>query len=183
MFGQNRVTMATVASPMRFSGRVQDAAPGEPFRILRLPQGVSDALSTRNQVAVRVQFAGADFLSVAWPDGEGGHYLKVTPAMAVAGDAVDVEIVRSKDWPEPDVPAEVAAALEDNPKALELWKSISAATRTDWLYWLDTAKKAETRLKRIESMCDMLAKGKKKVCCFDRSGIYGKAITCPAREE
>ena len=33
---------------------------------------------------------------------------------------------------------------------------------------------------RIESACDMLGSGKRRVCCFDRSGVYGKNLSAPA---
>lgn len=145
-----------------------------------LPQEVSDSLSSRGLVAVGGHLEGEDFLTVAWPDGQGGHWIKVSPRFQ---GEMDVELAQSKEWPEPDVPADVVAALGQSPVALELWNKINAATRTDWLYWLDSAKKAETRVKRIASMCDMLAKGKKKVCCFDRSGIYSKSVECPVGDE
>ena len=44
---------------------------------------------------------------------------------------------------------------------------------------LITAKQAETRAKRIRGACDMLAKGKRRVCCFDRSGFYSKQFSAP----
>ena len=37
-----------------------------------------------------------------------------------------------------------------------------------------SAKQAETRARRIRNACEMLAGGKKRVCCFDRSGYYSK---------
>ncbi|WP_202405122.1 hypothetical protein [Xanthomonas sp. LMG 8992] len=36
-----------------------------------------------------------------------------------------------------------------------------------------------TRFERIASTCDMLAVGKRRVCCFDRSGLYSKAFAAP----
>ena len=38
------------------------------------------------------------------------------------------------------------------------------------------------RVKRIETACDMLAKGKRRPCCFDRSGMYGKSMGCPVAD-
>jgi len=40
--------------------------------------------------------------------------------------------------------------------------------------WITSAKQAEKRKRRIENACSMLAAGKRRVCCFDRSGIYNK---------
>ena len=44
---------------------------------------------------------------------------------------------------------------------------------------MTSGKKAETRGKRLASMMDMLEHGKKRVCCFDRSGIVGKNFSAP----
>jgi hypothetical protein len=38
-------------------------------------------------------------------------------------------------------------------------------------------------VKRIASGCDMLAKGKRRPCCFDRSGMYAKSMSCPVADE
>lgn len=172
--------MATLIAPMRFRSEPRRPAFDEPCKVVVLPVDVSEALPSRGLVAVKGQVAGAPVWTVAWPDGQGGHWIKVSAELT---GSVDVEIAPSKDWPEPDVPSEVMGALAETPAALDLWNKINAATRTDWLYWLDSAKKAETRVKRIANMCDMLAKGKKKVCCFDRSGIFSKSIVCPVADE
>jgi len=164
---------------MRFVGKVRRPVTDEACKVVLLPQQVSESLPSRGLVAVSGSVDGDRLWTVAWPDGQGGHWIKV-PA-ELEGE-VDVEVAPCKEWPEPEVPAEVTQALEQTPQALELWVKINAATRTDWLYWLDSAKKAETRVKRTASMCDMLAKGKKKVCCFDRSGIYSKSIDCPVAD-
>jgi hypothetical protein len=37
----------------------------------------------------------------------------------------------------------------------------------------------ETRARRIDNACEMLAGGKRRVCCFDRSGFYGKSFGAP----
>jgi hypothetical protein len=51
------------------------------------------------------------------------------------------------------------------------------------VHWIESAKQAKTRAKRVEGACDMLAKGKRRVCCFDPSGYYSKAFAAPQAEE
>lgn len=36
-----------------------------------------------------------------------------------------------------------------------------------------------TRERRVHSACDTLVSGKKRVCCFDPSGVYSKALGAP----
>ena len=63
-----------------------------------------------------------------------------------------------------------------------MWSEITPIARRDWIQWITSGKRAETRALRIDKACDMLAKGKRRPCCFDRSGMYGKSLTppCPA---
>ena len=54
------------------------------------------------------------------------------------------------------------------------WKDITTVARRDWIHWITSGKKAETRVKRIDVAIDKLACGNRRACCFDRSGKYSK---------
>lgn len=60
-----------------------------------------------------------------------------------------------------------------------IWNDTTTLARVDWVHWIVSAKQAKTRAQRIESACEMLASGKKRVCCFDPSGYYSKALSAP----
>ena len=76
----------------------------------------------------------------------------------------------------PTVPADLRKALgAAAPKARTLWSDITPNARRDWIHWITSAKQEETRARRIKNACSMLAAGKRRVCCFDRSGFYAKA--------
>ena len=45
------------------------------------------------------------------------------------------------------------------------------------------AKQAKTRRQRIDSACEMLASGKRRVCCFDPTGYYSKGLCAPTAAE
>jgi len=57
------------------------------------------------------------------------------------------------------IPPDFEEALARHPKAKEFFKSISAANRYAITWRLQTAKKAETRAKRMRSFIEMLEKG------------------------
>jgi hypothetical protein len=57
-------------------------------------------------------------------------------------------------------------ALGAVPLAQALWAEITPMARRDWILWISSAKQLETRARRIEKACDMLASGKRRVCCF-----------------
>jgi len=57
------------------------------------------------------------------------------------------------------VPADFEAALRKSPRAKEFFKTLSATNRYAILWRLQTAKKAETRTRRMRSFIEMLEKG------------------------
>lgn len=152
---------------------------------LRLPPAASAALPSRGMVAADVAIATHGFTAVLEPDGEGGHWLKLPRAVLraagiAAGDNVSLVVSPAAHEPEPVLPADLRAALAAAPGAHAQWQAITVAARRDFIQWLDTARQAETRARRIRTACDMLAQGKRRICCFDRSGLYGKGPRAPA---
>lgn len=141
-------------------------------------------LPTRSMISVEGTFNNISLAATLEPDSEGGHWLKVDKqlsdrANACPGDVISLEITPAKVEPEPEVPEDLAEALESFPAASTVWQDTTAIARRDWITWLGQGKRAETRLIRLEKMIDMLAHGKRRVCCFDRSGMASKAFVCP----
>jgi hypothetical protein len=182
---------ATV-SRISFSATLfRPVATAKPFGwlFLSLPEQASSQLPSRGLNSVEGTLNGLGFQATLEPDGQGSHWLKVgQPLRDLAGvspgDVVSVEIAPVTVEPEPLVPDDLKSALTAAiPKAREVWSDITPIARRDWIQWIDSAKREATRLKRIESTCDMLAKGKRRPCCFDRSGIYAKNLSKPVAEE
>jgi hypothetical protein len=126
---------------------------------------------------------GFHFRATLEPDGQRGHWLKVNRKMreaagADAGDVVTLEIAPAREV-EPKVPADLRNALAAVPKARALWSDITLIARRDWIHWIVSAKQPETRARRTKNACAMLAAGKRRVCCFDRSGFYSKSLSAP----
>ena len=114
---------------------------------------------------------GFPFRAALEPNGKGSHGLRVNQAMhdaagADAGDTVTVEITRAEEEPETRVPMDLRKALAAAPLAQALWAEITPMARQNWILWISSAKQPETRRSRIEKACDMLASGKRRVCCF-----------------
>ncbi|MCA9399322.1 MAG: YdeI/OmpD-associated family protein [Candidatus Omnitrophica bacterium] len=63
-------------------------------------------------------------------------------------------------------PIDLQKALKASPVALEAWADITPLARNDWICWVEGAKKAETRERRIERTRDDLMAGKRRPCCF-----------------
>ena len=172
---------------IRFKAKLRVPAEGGKggWTFVVLPKTASARLPSRGQTAVEGTLNGAAFKAMLDPDGQGSHWLKVArklreSAGAIVDEEVELQISPSERAPEPRVPADLRKALSGAPKARGTWADLTPAARHDWILWITSAKRAETRASRIESACDMLAGGKRRVCCFDRSGIYGKGLSAPA---
>ena len=173
-------------SKIRFKAKL--LRPAKPrnasWLFLLVPKRASSKLPTRGMTSVEGTINETPFVATFEPDGQGSHWLKVTSKMreaacAEAGDTVLLEIAPATKEPEPRVPTDLRKALAVEPEAKAVWSEITAVARRDWIQWIVTAKRSETRSRRIDSMCDMLASGKRRVCCFDRSGIYDGGISAP----
>jgi uncharacterized protein YdeI (YjbR/CyaY-like superfamily) len=57
------------------------------------------------------------------------------------------------------VPADLASALKANPAAQAMFQTLTSANRYSILYRIESAKRIETRARRIEQFVDMLARG------------------------
>jgi len=155
------------------------------WTFLILPKNASAKLPSRSVTAIEGTINGHAFQAVLEPDGQKSHWLKVDrklneAAGADVGDIVTLEIAPAAKEPEPEVPADLRKALSvATPKARKLWSDITTNARRDWIHWITSAKQEETRARRIKNACSMLAVGKRRVCCFDRSGFYSKSMSAP----
>jgi uncharacterized protein YdeI (YjbR/CyaY-like superfamily) len=64
------------------------------------------------------------------------------------------------------VPADLHQALATTPVARAPWQNLTPIARRDFITWIESAKQAETRARRIEKACSMLAAGKRRPCCY-----------------
>jgi len=61
---------------------------------------------------------------------------------------------------------DISFALSLNPKTKDLWDSITPLARNEFICWITSAKKDETRKKRIRRLCEELLEGKRRPCCW-----------------
>ena len=64
------------------------------------------------------------------------------------------------------LPQDVRAVLIANPKAYTTWELITPLARNEWICWVISAKKQETRDRRIQILSENLALGKRRPCCW-----------------
>jgi hypothetical protein len=187
--GNIRIMPRQVAT-IRFEAKLlRPAAPkGAAWTFLVLPKAASAKLPTRAMVSVEGTFNDQPFESTLEPDGQGSHWLKVPgklreAAGAEAGDTVTVAMTPMDRQLESEVPKDLRDALKAHPGAKLTWDATTTVARRDWIAWMTSGKQAATRDKRLKAMMDMLEHGKKRVCCFDRSGMAGKNFSAPEAAE
>ena len=178
--------MTKTPSRIRFTAKLLRPAATTPkadsWTFLILPKDASAKLPSRGMTTVEGTINGFPFRATLEPDGQKSHWLKVDrklreAAGAEAGDEVTLEL--ASEALEPTVPADLQKALAAAPKARAMWSDITTNARTDWIHWIISAKQPETRARRVKNACSMLAGGKRRVCCFDRSGFYSKSFSAP----
>jgi bacteriocin resistance YdeI/OmpD-like protein/uncharacterized protein DUF1905 len=145
-----------------------------PWIVLRLPKEASAKLPSRGQTMVKGAINGFRFQAALEPDGNGSHWLNVDKSMQKsakinAGDTAALAIESTKEWPEPDVPADWQAALDADPQIEALWRRITPMARWEWLRWIGSTKEPATRKRRIEVSCSKLKAGERRPCCFNRN--------------
>jgi uncharacterized protein YdeI (YjbR/CyaY-like superfamily) len=87
---------------------------------------------------------------------------------AALGAEVTLELTPTKDWPEPDVPPDLADALSTAPSDVQsLWRAITPMARWEWVRWINETKNPETRRRRIEVSLSKMSRGKRRPCCFN----------------
>ena len=65
-----------------------------------------------------------------------------------------------------ELPKDFGDAIRAAPEALATWEDITPLARNEWICWVESAKKSETRQKRIAWGCESLSEGKRRPCCW-----------------
>ncbi|MCI0356977.1 MAG: YdeI/OmpD-associated family protein [Planctomycetaceae bacterium] len=172
----NQSKLQETKSTIRFSARLFRPEATEKigvgsWTLLTLPKSASAKLPSPDRAMVEGTINGFPFRAALEPNGNAGHWLRVNKALqdaagADVGDTVSVEMTRVGEEPELRVPRDLRKALEAAPLARALWAQITPMARRDWILWISSAKQEETRERRIENACDMLASGKRRPCCM-----------------
>jgi uncharacterized protein YdeI (YjbR/CyaY-like superfamily) len=64
------------------------------------------------------------------------------------------------------MPADFRKAIESDPRINDIWMDITPLARNEWICWVTSAKREETRKRRIAVGLDKMRKGMRRPCCW-----------------
>lgn len=64
------------------------------------------------------------------------------------------------------MPSDLRSEIISNTSALKAWQDITPLARNEWICWIESAKKPETRKHRIARTRAELIEGKRRPCCW-----------------
>lgn len=73
---------------------------------------------------------------------------------------------KSLSGPVHELPADLRESLASSSPALAAWHDITPLARNEWICWIETAKRDDTRRRRITRTRDQLVDGDRRPCCW-----------------
>lgn len=64
------------------------------------------------------------------------------------------------------VPRDLQEALRRDGATRALWEGLTPLARNEWICWVESARRADTRNKRIARVGADLRQGKRRPCCW-----------------
>jgi hypothetical protein len=139
---------------------------GTQVAALKLPFAVLEVFQTNGRVPVKGTINGFPFRSSLMNMGD-GHMMAVNAqlragARCKGGDAVDVVMELDEEERKVEVPAYLKKIINSDVKAKDFWSKLSFTHQKEYVREIDSAKRPETREKRIAAMMQSLRKSQRK---------------------
>lgn len=74
---------------------------------------------------------------------------------------------------------DLEAAIRSSDEIFGLWESLTPLGRNEFICWVEDAKQAATRRRRIQRTCEELLEGKRRPCCW--AGCIHRPDKAPSR--
>lgn len=134
---------------------------------VEFPYNVEKEFGAKGRVKVKETFDGLEYRGSLVIMGLNCHIIGITKRIRneiskQPGDIVHVIIVEGNEPRIVEVPEDFRNLLEENEKAKEFFNSLSYSNKKKYVDWILSAKKIETRNKRITETLNMLEQGIKR---------------------
>jgi hypothetical protein len=153
--------------PRRFKAEIEDAGGGSGGALVRIPFDVEKAYG-KKRVKVRVTIDGEPYRGSVVRMGGPGHILPVLKHIREKigkgkGAAVSIAMWEDLEPRIATVPSDLRRALAAHPKEQLFFKGLSYTGRKEYVRWIESAKREETRTSRIAKAIQMLKQGKRGI--------------------
>ena len=133
---------------------------------ITIPFDVEKIYGIRGQVKVKATFDGHPYRGVLANMGTGHHIIGVRKDIRQAigkkvGDSVKVTLEQDLEERVVQIPVDLESVLSKNPKAKSVYDALSFTNRKEYALWISSAKKPETKKRRLAEITGKLLKGKK----------------------
>ena len=158
--------MTTPSSKISFTAPIMQHE-GMNAGYVEFPFSVEDIFGTRGMVKVKALFDGkTEYRGIMSNMGTGCHILILTQEIRRKlgksfGDAVLVELEHDLEKREVLIPEDVQNLLAEYPEAQAFFEKLSYTHRKEYINWITSAKREETRAKRVVVFIEKLLQKKK----------------------
>jgi hypothetical protein len=131
---------------------------------VNVPLDVEEIFGTKSRVQVKGSVNGVPYRGTLMPHGDGNHFMVVKKelrelAEAKPGDRVTVTMEQDLDVREVQAPDDFMEALLAHKPARDFYNSLAYSYQKEYVVWIESAKRPETRATRIEKAVSKLAEG------------------------
>lgn len=127
--------------------------PDKDATFIEIPFDVEKELGAK-RVKVKVKFDNIDYRGSIVRMGQECYMIGITKAIRNqigkgTGDSIFVEVEKDEEVREIELPSDFKNELEQNEEALKFYNNLSYSAKRKYYQWITSAKKEETRQKRI----------------------------------
>lgn len=128
---------------------------------VEFPYDVEEEFGTKGQVKVKVTFDGYEYRGSLVKMGHCCHIVGITQKIRKEinkqpGDSVRIVLKKDDEPRKVEIPEDLDNLLNENVIAREFFNSLSYSNKKKYVNWIISAKKSETRDKRLKDSITML---------------------------
>jgi hypothetical protein len=161
-----RRQMQMAVTQKKFSAVLEKPDDGMDTAYVSIPFDVEKEYGTKGQVKVKAWFDNYPYRGILANMGTGSHIIIVRKDIRVAieknvGDKITVVLEQDLKERIVEIPPDLKKALSEKPEAKTFFDALSFTNRKEYAAWIRSAKKTETREKRLTDTIKKLLLGKK----------------------
>jgi hypothetical protein len=150
----------------RFTAKLVKPEAVGAWTYLTVPFQADEVFGSRARIPVKGILNGVPYRGSLLPHGDGRHYMVVNKALqkkcnASNGDQVEVTMLLDEEVRTVTLPEDLEQALAKHTAINQSFEKLAYSHQKEYVNWITSAKKAETRITRIEKALQMIAENKR----------------------